>query len=312
MNNILTIIIPVYNTEQYIDRCINSILNQTEKRIEIIIINDDSTDSSEKRIQKYATNSNVKIVNNKKNIGQGNCRNIGLSMVNTKYFCFLDSDDWVDSNAYKESIINLEKNQNCDIALFGIKTEYENSNQSIMRYDYNDNIIDNNFALSILSREYAQDIYISVLLGNKVFRSSKFLGLLSFDNVNYEDIMFTYKAMVLSKKLILQSNIYLHYYQRQNSIMHSFSKNYIDDLFFVFQDLRKYLKSIDKYNVKQYYSFFEKCCTSMFDSMFFSTQKLEEQKKYIKYFISKLNEYEMLYDIIDYLDINRFKKMLFL
>lgn len=94
MNNkyLLTVIIPVYNTEKYIKRCIDSILNQSFKYIKIIIINDNSTDRSSSIIHKFSSYEQVKIIENSYNIGQGESRNIGLNLVDTDYFCFLDSD----------------------------------------------------------------------------------------------------------------------------------------------------------------------------------------------------------------------------
>ena len=128
MNNkyLLTVIIPVYNTEKYIKRCIDSILNQSFKYIKIIIINDNSTDRSSSIIHKFSSYEQVKIIENSYNIGQGESRNIGLNLVDTDYFCFLDSDDWVDTQAYETAVKALEENPICDIAIFGIKTEYEN------------------------------------------------------------------------------------------------------------------------------------------------------------------------------------------
>ncbi len=312
MSNMLTVIIPIFNTEKYIDRCVNSVLNQTEKKIQIILINDASTDNTSALLEKYIKLSNVLVINNKENIGQGLCRNIGLSLVKTKYFCFLDSDDWVDTNAYRKSIAELEQNDDCDIAVFGIKTEYNNSSQSTVRYQYEKNVIDNTFALSILSREYAQDEYISALLGNKIFRSKKFLNKLMFQKGIYEDTIFTYKAFVLAHKVILLNDVYLHYYQRNDSIMHIFTKNYIDDLINNFLSLKSYLINSNRYSPIQYFAFFEKCSISMLNGLFSSVQAVDMQKFYVKYFICQLFEKGLINDIVDYMDINRFKKIFYL
>jgi len=168
--NLLTIIVPVYNTEKYVERCINSILNQSLKEIQVIMIDDASSDSSYEIICRFKRFSNVKIIHNSENIGQGATRNLGLKHVNTKYFCFLDSDDWVDTNTYEYAVSSLEKKNDCTIAIFGIKTEYDNACQSKIRYAYHNNTISNDFAISLLTREYAQDAPISALLGNKVFK----------------------------------------------------------------------------------------------------------------------------------------------
>lgn len=203
MNNkyLLTVIIPVYNTEKYIKRCIDSILNQSFKYIKIIIINDNSTDRSSSIIHKFSSYEQVKIIENSYNIGQGESRNVGLNLVDTDYFCFLDSDDWVDTQAYETAVKALEENPICDIAIFGIKTEYENSSCSTLRYDYNNNIIDGDFAINLLSRETSQDTPISALIGNKVFRNSSFDKTIKFSNLTYEDTIFSYKALSKCKRL---------------------------------------------------------------------------------------------------------------
>ena len=173
MNNkcLLTVIIPVYNTEKYIKRCIKSVLNQSLKYIKIIIINDASTDLSSLIIHDFESYEHIKIIENPYNLGQGESRNIGLNLVDTDYFCFLDSDDWVDTLSYETAVRALEENRNSDMAIFGIKTEYENSRCSALRYDYSSNIIDGDFAITLLSREISQDTPISALIGNKVFRN---------------------------------------------------------------------------------------------------------------------------------------------
>ena len=109
---LLTVIIPVYNTQQYLNRCLNSVLNQSLKEIKILIINDNSTDNCPDIIQRYSSQyKQIKVFNNSQNSGPGYARNVGLDTVNTKYVSFLDSDDWIDSNAYLNAVSLLEKSR---------------------------------------------------------------------------------------------------------------------------------------------------------------------------------------------------------
>lgn len=309
--NILTVIIPVYNTEKYIKRCINSILNQSLKSIKIIIINDASTDSSSKILQEFKANAQIEIVENACNIGQGLSRNIGLDLVDTKYFSFLDSDDWVDTQSYERAVSALEKNPTSDMAIFGIKTEYENSNSSSTRYDYSNNIIDGSFAITLLSRAVAQDAPISALLGNKVFRTKTFDRAIRFSNSTYEDTIFSYKSLSKCNKVVLIPKTYLHYYQREFSIMHSFSNKHIDDLIDNFVDLKNYLEENAFFTFEEYYSYFDKCCSSMLNSMFSSTQRVSEQKQYIHRLLEQILSKMNSEDLINYIDIKRIKKLLY-
>ena len=91
----ISIIIPVYNTEQYLEQCIDSILNQTLKDIEIILINDGSTDKSYNILKKYEKKDSRIVVINQKNKGQGEARNIGIKIAKAPYIAFVDSDDFI-------------------------------------------------------------------------------------------------------------------------------------------------------------------------------------------------------------------------
>ena len=100
----VSIIVPVYNTENYIERCLNSLVNQTLEDIEIIVVNDGSTDNTGKILQKYR--DKIKIIE-QKNSGIATTRNKGLEIATGKYIAFVDSDDWLE-------IDEIEKRQAAD------------------------------------------------------------------------------------------------------------------------------------------------------------------------------------------------------
>jgi glycosyltransferase involved in cell wall biosynthesis len=98
----VSVIIPVYNVEDYLEKCLDSVINQTLGDIEIICVNDGSTDNSPKILDRYAKlNSNIKVIN-KKNGGAGSARNFGLIHANGKYVGFVDSDDWISKDMYEK------------------------------------------------------------------------------------------------------------------------------------------------------------------------------------------------------------------
>lgn len=115
MNNIkVSVIIPIYNSEKYLKQCLDSVINQTLKEIEIIIINDGSTDNSLQIIQEYINkHSNIKLIN-KQNEGCYKARNIGLETANGEYIAFLDSDDYVEPKIYEKLYLKA-KQTNADI-----------------------------------------------------------------------------------------------------------------------------------------------------------------------------------------------------
>ena len=102
----ISIIVPVYNVEKYVDNCISSILNQSYKNIELIIIDDKSTDDSYEIISKYS--KKAIILQNKKNSGLSYTRNVGLDKATGDYISFIDSDDYIPENFYEE-LINSRK-----------------------------------------------------------------------------------------------------------------------------------------------------------------------------------------------------------
>ena len=148
-NYFITVVVPIYNAEQYIERAVKSLLNQTTNEIEIILVDDGSKDNSGKICDKYGKLENVKVIH-KENGGLCTARNIGLANASGKYVSFVDSDDFMDTDAY-EKIINILKHNEADILDFGWryisetgeKTENLNGNEKNILFDqeYIKNII---------------------------------------------------------------------------------------------------------------------------------------------------------------------------
>lgn len=113
----LSIIVPVYNVEKYIDKCLYSLANQTLDNIEIIIVNDGSTDNSQNVIDKYVSENGDKMISFKKeNGGLSDARNFGLKYAKGEYIGFVDPDDWVDHEMY-EKLYDYAKERNADIVI---------------------------------------------------------------------------------------------------------------------------------------------------------------------------------------------------
>ncbi len=310
----LTVIIPVYNTGTLLKRCLDSLISQTLKKLEIIIVDDNSSDDSLKIAKGYANNfTNIKYYHNSTTLGPGGARNVGLELVKTKYVCFLDSDDWVDTSTYRSAINILDREENCDIAIYGIKTEYDTPYSAKLRYQYEDsNIISRDFALALLCKTMNQDVSISALLGNKVFRTELIKdNNITFKELYFEDELFSFLTILYSRNIAIVPNIYLHYYQRTHSIMHSFSKKYIDDTLEVFILLRKYLEEMGVFTIykSDYYAFFLRCYTTLLNTLFSTEQNINLQKKYLLYFTNSFAKCFSLSEIIEYLDINIIKKI---
>lgn len=141
-NELITVIIPTYNAEKSIKRCIDSIIAQTYQNIEIIVINDGSTDETFNELQKFKKNAKVKIIN-QENSGPSKSRNIGLKHAKGKYIMFVDSDDYIEKNAIKDlyEIINLKK---VKIVRFNYSVIDANNKNSNSKFDYEDKLISRN------------------------------------------------------------------------------------------------------------------------------------------------------------------------
>ena len=125
----VSVIVPVYNVEKYLDRCMQSLLNQTLKDIEIIMVDDGSPDNCPKMCDDYAKqDSRVKVIH-KKNAGLGLARNSGLEVATGEYVAFVDSDDFTDVDAYRSLYENAQK-RNADVVYAGFLMQHSDNTES--------------------------------------------------------------------------------------------------------------------------------------------------------------------------------------
>lgn len=310
---LLTVIIPVYNTGEYLGRCIESVVNQTLSDIHIIVINDGSTDNSEKIIQKYILKkTKISYIQLEKNTGVGNARNLGVKKAQTKYITFLDSDDWVDI-AYYENMLKTIEHDKTDICISGIKTEVDDVYSWKYRYQYpSHSIWDNDFCLHILTHQYNQDIAISPIVNNRIYKKE----LISDNNIWFDtsrraqDLFFSFMMFIYANKISICHNVFYHYYQRNFSATHNFTKQYVDDYFYILQALKKELVERDIYSFyKIEYEDYVNCyMTKLINNMFNNIQRVDEQKYYIVYIVKKAANIIAVETLVKYIDIERLKK----
>lgn len=212
----VTIIVPVYNTEKYLKKCIDSLINQTLKDIEIICINDGSPDNSLKILDEYKKLDDRIVIINKYNEGISVARNIGIKISKGEYIGFCDSDDYVDFD-YFENLYNSAKENNCDIAVGGIKRvkdgkikDFYTCYQSKFGKIFKDKLILTN------TPDYNY-------VWNKIYKKEYLLNNnLEFEpNILFEDMRFTPQAIYFANKLITVPNTYYYYVMRKNSIVHT-------------------------------------------------------------------------------------------
>lgn len=224
MNDIkVSIIIPVYNVEEYLEECLDSAVNQTLKDIEIICVNDGSTDNSLDILKKYERKyKNITIIN-QENKGLSGARNSGLKIAKGKYVYFFDSDDIIDINLCKECY-EISETKELDILTFDASVFYDdNSLESIHKFNYS--------RKDILNEELMKgEDYYNYSYLNKVYKSSaciifinrKFLcknQLNFYEGILHEDELFTAKSIILADKVSYIGKDFFKRRVRQNSIM---------------------------------------------------------------------------------------------
>lgn len=308
----LSIVVPVYNVGSLVKKCIESLINQSLSDIEIIIINDGSTDNSLNFIEKYLTNPKIKYYY-QNNQGLGAARNVGIEQSTGEFITFVDSDDWVDLDLYKVMIDKLE-NDESDIAICGVKNEYNNFWCSEERYSYKFcNTLSSYTALNILSRCENNNYMISPVVWNKVYKKSIIMdnNIRFLKNSYWEDDVFSFQIFMWAKKFSIVPDIYYHYFYRQNSITNDFSKKHIDDIVVSFKELYLYVEKnkLENPDAKlMVNSYFDRAISSMLRMLFCNEPSVKKQKDYIIYFYEKFSKSFSMSEAISYLDISRLRK----
>lgn len=217
----ISVIVPVYNVEEYLNDCIESILRQTCDDFELILVDDGSTDSSGLICDSYSENKKIKIIH-QRNQGLSAARNTGLQHAEGDYICFIDSDDWVE-NIYLEQFIQLINNYGADIAVceFNIVSDNEKAKVNV------------NAKISITDKE--DSIRLLIQHQEKCSACAKMFRKHILDNFEfpvgrlYEDLFVMHHIFLQTNKIVWNSAKNYHYRMRNNSIIHqSFNLRLLD------------------------------------------------------------------------------------
>ena len=208
----VSVIVPVFNTEKYLEKCLNSLINQTLQDIEIICINDGSTDKSADIIKKFANkDSRFKLIN-QENKKQGAARNTGMKIAKGEYIGFVDSDDWVDLEYY-EKLYNAAKRHNFDIALGTNVRVKKNINKKRL------NITKEKEYTSIQEKFDVNIQWKNPCPTNKIYKRDLFLkhNITWPEGVYCEDRIFTLKAVYFANGIVSVPNVNYYYFNNPNS-----------------------------------------------------------------------------------------------
>ncbi len=234
----VSIIIPVYNVEKYLEKCLISLINQTLKEIEIICVNDGSTDNSRAILEQFQLkDKRIKILN-QENLGVSQARNNGINIAQGEYIGFVDSDDYVD-NDYFEKLYNSAKKFNAEVAAGDLRKEKNNKIYK-KRFNYKKE------ELFIKPADKIKNAYIPKYnyTCNKIYKRDSLLNLnLPFENGRYyEDILWSVKAIYYLKGFVTVPNTYYFYNRNnENSICHHQTTKYLEDKLYADQELLSFL-----------------------------------------------------------------------
>ncbi len=225
----VSVIVPVYNVENYIEKCLESLVNQTLDDIEIVVVNDGSTDNSEKIIKKYIerNNSKIKYVV-KENGGLSDARNYGMMFATGDYIAFLDSDDYVDVTTY-EKMYKKAIEEDCDFVECDFIWKYDKKEAKDYGYCYKD--------------KHEMLTNARVVAWNKLIKKELVDKLqIGFPKgLRYEDVEFFYKLLPYINKYGFVKEYLIYYVQRENSIVNTQNER-TKEIFMVLDNVIEYYK----------------------------------------------------------------------
>ena len=220
----ISVVVPVYNVEKYLKKCVNSILHQNYKNFEVVLVNDGSTDSSGAICNEMAKQDEKIHVIHKENGGLSDARNVGTKEARGEFITYVDSDDYVGENYLSELNFLIQK-FNADMAAVGIETFYEGEQPAQSKSKKRICMSGEDALGSMLYQKYLDTSACGLLVTKEVALKNKFPY-----RRYHEDEFTTYKYYMDSKKVAISLNKQYFYLQRKGSIMHVFGQASMDEL----------------------------------------------------------------------------------
>lgn len=227
-NILLTIVIPVYNVEKYLKRCIDSVISQEWDKYEVILVNDGSTDASPNICEEYAQKYHFISVIHKENGGLSETRNTGLSHANGKYVFFLDSDDWITKDMFR-NLSKMIMEQNYDILQFGMQM-FHSEREELKNVQCKEKNFNSSDAFkNMLSVEGITSFATDKIYKRELFEKN---GIEFPIGYFYEDLGTVYKLILSAKKIYLTTQVYYCYFIGNDAaITKQWSEKKISDVY---------------------------------------------------------------------------------
>jgi glycosyltransferase EpsH len=290
MNPMISVIIAAYNSEKYLEKCLDSIFNQTYKDFEVIIVNDGSADRTQQICEYYAAEHDNLILINQENGGVATARNSALKVCKGEYITFSDSDDYVEQKWIQKFMDTIKEDKECDLVVGGITVNYENSTNCVQIQ--NGRYINNEIINAFLT---LKERHIEGFLFNKLYKKSIIEDhSIRFEYILKEDYLFNLKYLYYVSSIVTVSSSCYHYVQHrgQSLISKRYPADYMKNLITSLRDAAlalsdKYKDTNMKRNVLEEYllSF-----SVLLYSMYHKGHGINDKRERIKY----IKEYQQL------------------
>lgn len=279
----ISVIVPIYNAEKYLDKCLTSLVSQTYTNLEIILINDGSTDNSLNIIEKFAKEykNTIKVIS-RKNKGIGYSRNEGIRNASGSYISFVDSDDYLEINMLEEMYKKIKK-YDADIII----CNYEMYNNSFCKE------VDVTKTMQEETSLFKQPELMNTLNfapWNKLYKKELFNGIVFPEKYKFEDLSAVFKVCLNAKKIVKLDKTLYNYYVNASGETGSIDYRNLD-MYYIIKDIIKYSKKYD--NNQSFWNAFSLFCTYRIYEVLGNTMDFDDRNKiidYIKKSITLLNE----------------------
>ena len=288
MNKIkVSIVVAVYNLEKYLPRCLEALVNQTLQEIEILCVDDGSTDSAPQIIDEYAKKYPEKVkAFHKKNGGEFTTRNYGLERATGEYATFVDTDDWVEKD-WAEKLYNAAKENNADLAVCGFERIDLDTGKVVSK-----NMTNFGYSVKEISHQDDFMIFINPAPWNKIYKLEKVKDLRFLNFRGFNDMIFLTSSYTRIERVAFVPDVLYHYYLRYDSQIHSVNKQDVDNFKKYLLELKSFYIKENKYEDMKY----------ILDLMAFI--HLGTSVMYRASYDKNINIKEMLKKTISYLDRN--------
>lgn len=289
----VSIIIPIYNVREYLQECIESVLNQTYADIEILLIDDGSEDNSSEICDKYAKQSNKIKVFHIKNGGVSNARNLGIKEASGKYIMFVDSDDVIDSQMVEKMVANVGSQ---DMAICGYWEKFFNKNVKHQIANIVTDIDKEKAITDIFEREgYGGYLWNKIFIANIIKENE-----IKFNKHIYmcEDLYFVINYMRFCKKIRILPECMYYYRMRKSSMIWKKEKSKFESLFIAYSKIYEILKQEQVSMIKFYYS----CLISIFLNKKLFNAFLKKKN-------AKISYHKIYYEVLKSKEITKNRKI---